>query len=112
MPQRFENLVAMALLNWVHQQQDAEGRDLDLRYFRDVDGREVDFVVTERTGPVLLVEAKWSDSGVDRNLRYLKRRFSRCRIVAAQRDGQQGRSDPGGHPPGARCDAAQRTGIG
>ncbi|MDD9985067.1 MAG: AAA family ATPase [Spirochaetaceae bacterium] len=75
MPQRFENLVAMALLKWVHQQQDAEGRDLDLRYFRDVDGREVDFVVTERTVPVLLVEAKWSDSGVDRNLRYLKRRF-------------------------------------
>ena len=75
MPQRFENLVAMALLKWIHQQQDAEGRDLDLRYFRDVDGREVDFVVTERTVPVLLVEAKWSDTEVDRNLRYLKRRF-------------------------------------
>ena len=41
-------------LKWVHQQQDAEGRDLDLRYFRDVDGREVDFVVTERNLPVLL----------------------------------------------------------
>ena len=75
LPQRFENLVAMALLKWVHQQQDAEGRDLDLRYFRDLDGREVDFVVTERRVPVLLVEAKWADTGVDRNLRYLKRRF-------------------------------------
>ena len=75
LPQRFENLVAMALLKWVHQQQDAEGRDLELRYFRDVDGREVDFVVTDRTVPVLLVETKWSDSGVDRSLRYLKRRF-------------------------------------
>ncbi len=75
LPQRFENLVAMALLKWVHQQQDAEGRDLELRYFRDVDGREVDFVVTDRTVPVLLVETKWSDTGVDRSLRYLKRRF-------------------------------------
>ena len=75
MPQRFENLVAMALLKWIHHQQDADGRDLDLRYFRDVDGREVDFVVTERTVPVLLVETKWSDSAMDRNLRYLKRRF-------------------------------------
>ena len=75
LPQRFENLLAMALLKWVHQQQDSEGRDLELRYFRDLDGREVDFVVTERGVPLLLVEAKWSDTGVDRGLRYLKRRF-------------------------------------
>ena len=75
LPQRFENLVAMALLKWVHQQQDGEGRDLELRYFRDLDGREVDFVVTERRVPVLLVEAKWADVAVDRSLRYLKRRF-------------------------------------
>ncbi len=45
-PARFENLVAMHLLKWVHYDQDAEGRDLELRYFRDSDGREVDFVVT------------------------------------------------------------------
>ena len=75
LPQRFENLVAMALLKWVHQQQDAEGRDPELRYFRDLDGREVDFVVTERRVPVLLVETKWADTAVDRSLRYLKRRF-------------------------------------
>lgn len=75
LPQRFENLVAMALLKWVHQQQDAEGRDIDLRYYRDRDGREVDFVVTERGAPVLLVETKWSDTAADRNLRYLKGRF-------------------------------------
>ncbi len=75
MPQRFENLLAMALLKSVHQQQDSEGRDLELRYFRDLDGREVDFVVTERRVPLLMVEAKWSDTRVDRGLRYLKRRF-------------------------------------
>lgn len=75
LPQRFENLVAMALLKWVHQQQDAEGKDIELRYYRDRDGREVDFVVTERNVPVLLVETKWSDAAVDRSLRYLKRRF-------------------------------------
>ena len=48
---RFENLVAMHLLKWVHLEQDVRGRDLDLRYFRDVDGREVDFVVTDREAP-------------------------------------------------------------
>ena len=74
-PARFENLVASHLLKWVHWEQDARGRDLELRYFRDTDGREVDFVVVERRAPVLLVECKWGDSPVDRGLRYLKARF-------------------------------------
>jgi hypothetical protein len=72
---RFENLVASHLLKWVHFEQDAKGRDLDLRYFRDTDGREVDFVVVEGRNPVLFVEAKRSDQDVDRGLRYLHARF-------------------------------------
>ena len=72
---RFENLVASHLLKWVHYEQDVRGRDVELRYFRDVDGREVDFVITERRKPVLLVESKWSDAPVDGSLRYLKARF-------------------------------------
>ena len=75
-PARFENLIASHLLKWVHFQQDVEGRDLDLRYFRDTDGREVDFVVVERRQPILMVEAKWGDQDVDRGLRYLKGKFS------------------------------------
>jgi uncharacterized protein len=72
---RFENLVASHLLKWVHYQQDVFGKDYDLRYFRDTDSREVDFVVVEGKKPVLLVECKWSDVEVDRGLRYLKARF-------------------------------------
>ena len=74
-PARFENLVASHLLKWVHFEQDGRGRDLELRYFRDTDGREVDFVVVEGRRPLLLVECKWGDSNVDRGLRYLKARF-------------------------------------
>lgn len=74
-PARFENLVASHLLKWVHFEQDAHGRDLELRYFRDTDGREVDFVVLEGRQPLLMVECKWSDAEVDRGLRYLKARF-------------------------------------
>ena len=66
---------ALPILKWVHFEQDAEGRDLELRYFRDTDGREVDFVVVERRRPQLLVECKWGDTDVDRGLRYLKARF-------------------------------------
>jgi predicted AAA+ superfamily ATPase len=50
---RFENVVAAHLLKWVHLEEDARGRDLELRYFRDVDGREVDFVVLENRRPIL-----------------------------------------------------------
>jgi predicted AAA+ superfamily ATPase len=74
-PARFENLVASHLLKWVHFQQDTQGQDIDLRYFRDTDGREVDFVLVEGRSPRLLVECKWGDAEVDRSLKYLKVRF-------------------------------------
>lgn len=72
---RFENLLACHLLKWVHFEQDTKGRDVELRYFRDVDRREVDFVVTERARPIMMVDAKWSEAPVDPSLRYLKLRF-------------------------------------
>jgi uncharacterized protein len=74
-PARFENMVASHLLKWVHFEQDSQGRDLEPRYFRDSDGREVDFVVVEGRQPILFVECKWADSDLDKSLRYLKVRF-------------------------------------
>jgi len=74
-PARFENMIASHLLKWVHFEQDAHARDLELRYFRDSDGREVDFVVVEGRQPILFVECKWAESDVDKSLRYLKVRF-------------------------------------
>lgn len=87
---RFENLVASHLLKWVHFRQDTEGLDLELRYFRDLDGREVDFVVAERGRPLLLVEAKAADAPLDPALRYLKARFPE---VAAWQVAAAGRKD-------------------
>ena len=40
---RFENLVASHLLKWVHLQQDRYGENIELRYFRTRDQKEVDF---------------------------------------------------------------------
>jgi len=75
MPRRFENLVASHLLKWMHFEQDTKGREVDLAYFRDIDGREVDFVITENRRPILLVECKWADDEVSKSLRYLKKKF-------------------------------------
>ncbi len=76
---RFENLVASHLLKWVHLEEDSKGRDLELRFFRDVTGREVDFVVTEEQKPMLLVECKWAETQVDKTLVYLKQRHPEAR---------------------------------
>jgi hypothetical protein len=75
---RFENLTACHLLKWVNYRQDSEGLDIELRYFRDTDGREVDFVVVEGRTPRLLIECKWADAAPDRGLRYLKAKFPRA----------------------------------
>jgi predicted AAA+ superfamily ATPase len=75
---RFENLVACALLKWVHFQQDTQGEDFDVKYFRDVDRREVDFVVVKGKTPIQFLECKWSDGDVSPALRYMKQRFPSC----------------------------------
>lgn len=72
---RFENLVAVHLAKWVSYRQDREGAEVELRHFRDVDGREVDFLLVERRQPRLMVECKWGDGEIGRGLRYLKARF-------------------------------------
>jgi hypothetical protein len=78
---RFENLVACHLLKWCFYLQDAEGRDLEVRYFRDIDKREVDFVITEDDKPIHFVEAKISGKSLSPSLRYLKTRFPSARAT-------------------------------
>lgn len=73
---RFENLIAFHLLKWCHFQQDTLGEDIELRYFRDTDKREVDFVVVKEGKPFLFIEAKLSASReISPHLRYLKHKF-------------------------------------
>ncbi len=72
---RFENMVAMHLLKWMHYRQDEEGSDVALTYFRDIDGRETDFVVEENGAARILIEAKLGDAEISKGLKYLKARF-------------------------------------
>ena len=87
---RFENLVASHLLKWTNFREDAEGFPTELRYFRDIEGREVDFVVVEKGKPVLFVECKSSDRAISLPLRYLKQRFP---DAAAWQISAQGKKD-------------------
>jgi predicted AAA+ superfamily ATPase len=78
---RFENLVACHLLKWCHFCEDMEGWSQELRYFRDTDKREVDFVVTREGKPILFVECKLSDSKTSDSLRYLKEKFKKVESI-------------------------------
>lgn len=72
---RFENLVACHLLKWCYFVQDTEGFRMELRYFRDVDRREVDFVILKDGYPFHFIECKKAGREINPALRYLKRRF-------------------------------------
>lgn len=96
LPARFENMVASHLLKWVHFRQDAEGRDTDLRYYRDVTGREVDFVVTEGGKPELFLECKWSAEAPSPTLRMLKERFPSAAAVQVHAEGSKDFVSPEG----------------
>jgi hypothetical protein len=72
---RFENLVASHLLKWAEYQVDTQGHRVELRCFRDVDGRELDFVLVHDGKPVGFVECETGDALVSSGLRYLTARF-------------------------------------
>lgn len=72
---RFENLIAFHLLKECHFLEDTTGRDVELRFFRDLEGREVDFVQLENGQAMRLVECKLSDSSISPSLLYLHRKF-------------------------------------
>jgi len=70
-----------------HHLQDTEGRDVELRYFRDVDRREVDFVVMEEGRPVQFIGCKPSRRSPDKALRYLKVRFPQAEALQIESAG-------------------------
>lgn len=71
---RFENLVASQLLKYCHCQEDVEGHRMELRFLRDTDGREVDFVVIRNRQPEFAVECKSGDTSVSPAARYFAER--------------------------------------
>lgn len=71
---RFENLVASHLLKYCHYLEDTEGFKMELRYLRDVDKREVDFVVIKDKKPIFAVECKVSERELSSQLNYFQQR--------------------------------------
>ena len=71
---RFENLTASNLLKYCHLFEDQEGDRMELKFIRDSQKREIDFVVVRNGRPEFAVECKSGDRNLSRNIRYFSER--------------------------------------
>ena len=72
---RFENLIGSHLLKFVHYLYDSFGMHANLNYLRDVDKREVDFVLIIDNQPVVAIEVKSKSQKISTALKYFKRKL-------------------------------------
>jgi uncharacterized protein len=84
---RFENLAALHLLKLVDAWNDHGYGDFALWYVRDKERREVDFLITERRRPYLLLETKLSGDQPSPALRYFRDRLRPRHAVQLVRRG-------------------------
>ncbi len=73
---RFENMVAGHLLKFCHFNEDYQGEKMELRFLRDTDKREVDFVVLKNRKPLFAVECKSGEKQLSPHIRYFQERTS------------------------------------
>lgn len=72
---RFENMIASHLLKFVHFLHDVHGYHAELHYIRDIQGHEVDFLVSIDKKPWFAVEAKYQDAAPAKHLRYFGKKM-------------------------------------
>lgn len=73
---RFENLIASHLLKFTNYLFERDGYKTGLFYLRNVDKKEVDFLVTIDNKPWFAVEVKLSETAPSGNLLYFKNRLN------------------------------------
>jgi hypothetical protein len=71
---RFENMVAGQLLKYCHHVEDTEGHAMELRFIRDTDKREVDFVVLRDRRAEFAVECKSGERSASPACKYFRER--------------------------------------
>jgi predicted AAA+ superfamily ATPase len=71
---RFENMIASHLLKYCHYLEDTQGYKMELRFLRDVQGREIDFILLKNKIPLFAVECKTGEKQLSKNIAYFKER--------------------------------------
>jgi predicted AAA+ superfamily ATPase len=90
---RFENLVASHLLKRCHFLEDTEGDEMSLRFVRDSEGREIDFVVLRNGKPEFAVECKSGGRSLSRNISYFAKRTNIPQFYQVHPDREGGDSE-------------------
>ena len=85
---RFENLVASQLLKYCHFLENTQGYRMELRYLRDTDGREVDFVVLKDGQCLFAVDAQLNDKNVPSSIGYMAQRLKIPKFYLVHRGGK------------------------
>ena len=73
---RFENMIAMHLYKFVCFLKDYEGYKAELFFLRNVDKKEVDFLITINQKPWFGVEVKLNKTNISSNIHYFKQRLN------------------------------------
>jgi predicted AAA+ superfamily ATPase len=70
---RFENTAAVCLLKHLQYLQDSKGAENGLHYLRTKEGKEIDFVISDKGRIITAIEAKLSDENTSKNMVYFRR---------------------------------------
>ena len=73
---KWENLIATHLLKKMHYLEDSQGVHLELRYIRDKESREVDFILLKEGQVFALIEVKLSEDKISRSLKYYSEKLN------------------------------------
>ena len=71
---RFENFIASHILKYCNFIEDTEGFRMELRFLRDTDKRETDFVVLKEGKPLFAVECKTGEKNINPSIFYFRER--------------------------------------
>lgn len=74
-PSKLENMVASHLLKTANFLRDAYGEKAELFFIRDIEGKEVDFLITIDRKPWMAVEVKNNDEKLSKHLIYFKNKL-------------------------------------
>jgi predicted AAA+ superfamily ATPase len=84
---RFENVVALHLMKLVDAWNDLGHGDFALHYVRDKEKREVDFLISNRRKPYLLIESKLSEAQLSPSLSHFAEHLAPTRAIQVVRRG-------------------------
>ena len=78
---RLENTCAISMLKHIGYLQDTKGEHASLHYLRTKEGKEVDFAICKDDRIFHLIEVKYADDTISRNLRYFSEKLPDAQAV-------------------------------